>query len=219
MDLDFRARILAHRGYWKTEDEKNSLVAFDRALDLGFGIETDVRDHGGELVISHDVPVGSCMPFSEFLNLYSAKNATGCLALNIKADGLASRLVQELGNANVKNYFVFDASVPDFIQLAAAGLRSFIRLSDVEADLSLQGQAGGAWLDSMYNEYFPAEKLVWAKDQFEHVAVVSPELHRRPHLDAWNQWRMNVDFAEENTLMLCTDMPEAALQFFGEDND
>ena len=33
------AEILAHRGYWKNESEKNSKTAFERAFDNGFGIE------------------------------------------------------------------------------------------------------------------------------------------------------------------------------------
>jgi glycerophosphoryl diester phosphodiesterase len=51
-----RSRILAHRGYWLEPGEKNSLSAFRRAFEGGFGIETDIRDLDGELVVSHDPP-------------------------------------------------------------------------------------------------------------------------------------------------------------------
>lgn len=34
-------KIIAHLGYWIDEDEKNTLSAFSRALDNGFGIEID----------------------------------------------------------------------------------------------------------------------------------------------------------------------------------
>jgi hypothetical protein len=33
---------------------KKTLAAFERALQNGFGIETDFRDHNGKVVISHD---------------------------------------------------------------------------------------------------------------------------------------------------------------------
>ena len=49
-------KILSHRGFWREVAEKNKLVAFDYSFSLGFGTETDVRDFGGELVISHDIP-------------------------------------------------------------------------------------------------------------------------------------------------------------------
>ena len=53
--------ILAHRGFWKKESEKNTQIAFERAFDKGFGIETDLRDIKGEIVISHNMPVGGEM--------------------------------------------------------------------------------------------------------------------------------------------------------------
>ena len=49
-------KILAHRGFWADEEEKNTLSAFGKAFDSGFGIETDIRDRNGELVISHNPP-------------------------------------------------------------------------------------------------------------------------------------------------------------------
>ena len=39
----FNIKILAHRGFWKEETEKNTKIAFERAFNSGFGIETDPR--------------------------------------------------------------------------------------------------------------------------------------------------------------------------------
>jgi glycerophosphoryl diester phosphodiesterase len=50
-------KIIAHRGMWFNKHEQNTLVAFERALENGFGIETDFRDFNGSLVISHDLPL------------------------------------------------------------------------------------------------------------------------------------------------------------------
>ena len=36
-------KIIAHRGYWLIDDEKNTELAFERALRANFGIETDLR--------------------------------------------------------------------------------------------------------------------------------------------------------------------------------
>ena len=51
--------ILSHRGYWKSEEERNQEVAFHHSFDLGYGTETDIRDIQGKLVISHDMPQGN----------------------------------------------------------------------------------------------------------------------------------------------------------------
>ena len=51
-----RCNILAHRGVWGSKEEQNSRSAIKHALAGGFGIETDIRDHDGQVVLSHDVP-------------------------------------------------------------------------------------------------------------------------------------------------------------------
>ena len=48
-------KILCHRGAWKFETEKNSVAAIKKAVSLGYGFESDIRDYRGELVISHDI--------------------------------------------------------------------------------------------------------------------------------------------------------------------
>lgn len=40
-------QILSHRGYWKSMEEKNSIIAFDRSFFSLYGLETDLRDMGG----------------------------------------------------------------------------------------------------------------------------------------------------------------------------
>ena len=111
---------------------------------MGFGIETDVRDMGGELVISHDIPHGPCFSFDAFLGLYREAQSSAWLALNIKADGLSQLIRDALEAHSVSNYFVFDASVPDFMGAAKAGLNSYLRLSDVEADETLADMEPGS---------------------------------------------------------------------------
>ncbi|MBT0757026.1 hypothetical protein KJQ83_07365 [Campylobacter upsaliensis] len=40
-------QILAHRGFWREKKEQNSLASLAKAFEMGFGIETDLRDGGG----------------------------------------------------------------------------------------------------------------------------------------------------------------------------
>ena len=75
--------ILAHRGCWGNEEEKNTLNAFKKAFELGFGVETDLRDICGKIVISHDMPKGNELSFEDLLIEMNGRNLP--LALNIKA--------------------------------------------------------------------------------------------------------------------------------------
>ena len=57
-------RIIDHRGEWCTSSNQaentalqNSKVSFLRSFQKGRGVEFDVRDYNGDLVISHDVKI------------------------------------------------------------------------------------------------------------------------------------------------------------------
>ena len=47
--------IIAHRGFWKSIEEKNTFDALEKAIKEGYGFETDFRDCGGQILISHNL--------------------------------------------------------------------------------------------------------------------------------------------------------------------
>jgi glycerophosphoryl diester phosphodiesterase len=55
---------LAHRGLWHDKSEQNTLLAIEASWESGFGIETDIRDQLGKVVISHDPPGSSVLEAS-----------------------------------------------------------------------------------------------------------------------------------------------------------
>ena len=63
--------ILSHRGCWNRDSEKNSIKAFEASFSLGFGVETDLRDYNGEIVISHEIPDEECMSVDNFFKIYN----------------------------------------------------------------------------------------------------------------------------------------------------
>jgi hypothetical protein len=216
-------QIISHRGYWLDENEKNTLPAFARSFQAGFGVETDVRDFRGELVISHDIATDSFganhVSFSDFMALYEKSGNNVPLALNIKADGLQDLLGGYLQRHLVHNYFVFDMSVPEMVGYMNKGFRFCTRQSEYETMPVLSGKACGIWLDSFEQEGFSAENLknCILSGPEKLVCIVSPELHQKPHLAAWESIK-EICFGKERagtgTLMLCTDIPEEARRFF-----
>ena len=123
-------RIISHRGFWKTPSEKNTVVAFQRSFDLGFGLETDLRDHMGQLVISHDIVNNGEISFSNLLSL--SEKYKLLLALNIKSDGLAKLVSKAMIGYDRKNWFVFDMSIPDHLQYNKLGTNVYCRSSEYE---------------------------------------------------------------------------------------
>jgi hypothetical protein len=204
--------ILAHRGLWIDPSQKNTRAAFQAAFLQGFGLETDIRDQDGRLVISHDPPTGDTMSFEDLLALYGKYGRPGQLAINIKADGL-SRLVSEALDARgITNAFVFDMSVPDALHYCRLGsVPVFTRQSEFEMEPSLYDRAAGVWLDAFERDWINSEVIRRHRLGGKKVALVSPELHGRTHEAQWREW---AGYAKDPGVMICTDFPVHAREVF-----
>ncbi len=203
--------ILSHRGYWKTPEEKNSVIAMERSFSMGFGTETDVRDYKGELVISHDIPDESAISFRQFLDIYSQYDKNLYLALNVKADGLQAKMKNILEEYKLKNYFVFDMSVPDGLIYLKHNMNAFTRQSEYEKEPSFYDKARGVWLDCFEGDWIDQDVINGHLSNQKMVCVVSPDLHKREHLNVWKKY---LPLRQKNNFFLCTDYPEEAKIFF-----
>lgn len=206
--------IISHRGYWKSEEEKNKKISFDRSFKLGFGTETDIRDYMGKLVISHDIADETCMCIDEFFKIYNDNsNLDLMLALNIKSDGLQVKLKEKLLKYGIKKYFVFDMSIPDTIGYLKNNLITFSRQSEYEEIPAFVNECQGIWLDAFNSTWYDSKMLSNHINNGKNVAIVSPELHKRNHLELW-EFLKNNKFDQSYNIILCTDLPEEAIEFF-----
>lgn len=207
--------IISHRGYWKKIDEKNQLISFERSFSYGFGTETDIRDCNGELVISHDLPLigNNNISLDQFFSLYNNYKLESVLALNIKSDGLQEQLKEKLVHYDIKNYFVFDMSIPDTRGYIRNDLNIYTRLSEIETTLIYGEIVKGVWLDAFEGLWYNQDFILNILSKNIKIAIVSFELHRRNHLDHWKWIKENEIHLQEN-IILCTDIPEDAKAFF-----
>ena len=203
--------IISHRGYWIKAEEKNTSLAFTRSFQMGFGTETDVRDHNGAIVIAHDIPSPENIPLASFLELYATSGLP--LALNIKADGLQQILKQFIDRYQVTNYFVFDMSIPDMLLYLKMGMPVFFRQSEFEPITELYHDCKGVWLDAFKSTWYDENVISQHLMNKKQVAIVSDELHKR---DFSAQWKMlkEMDCIQNEHLILSTDFPEKAAEYF-----
>lgn len=210
-------RILCHRGLWATRAEQNTLDAIRAAWKQGWGVETDVRDLDGELVVSHDPPTGGTLPFRELIEAWVADGSGTTLALNIKADGLAPLVAAATVGVDMSDHFVFDMSVPDQLSWTAPGppaVPVYTRWSDIERQPILDQQTSGIWLDAFHDDgWWSAEQLLQHLALGLAVAIVSPELHGRRPDPVWERLRA-LGLHTHPGLSVCTDEPELAERFF-----
>lgn len=205
--------IISHRGYWKTEGEKNTVAAFQRSFDLGFGTETDFRDSLGQLVVSHDPPLSGVLSADDFFRLYREYEGEFPLALNVKADGLQKMFGNLLSTYNIKNHFFFDMSVPDALQYIKEGLRVYTRQSEWETQPSFYKEAAGVWIDMFFGDWITEDVIISHTRASKEICLISPEIHGRDHRPFWERLcQMDATILQKVTI--CTDRPEEAKRSF-----
>jgi hypothetical protein len=206
--------IISHRGFWKTEEEKNEQISFERSFELGFGTETDIRDYMGQLVISHDIPNENNLNIDDFFKTYKTfSNPDLLLALNIKSDGLQIKLKEKLSEFGINNYFVFDMSIPDTLGYLQNKLNTYSRQSEYEPIPAFIDQCQGIWLDAFETRWFNDDVIISHIQNGKKVVIVSSELHKKNHLELW-EYLKNKNLHQFENLILCTDLPVDAFKFF-----
>lgn len=186
------------------------MPALALALENGFGIETDIRDHHGKLVISHDMPRGDEPTLRDLLKLHARSPKRPRLALNIKADGLQQALKNDLQDFATENYFVFDMSIPDMLSYADASMLLYCRLSEYETELPLLDSAVGVWLDAFHKEWMTPADINGLLARGKRVCLVSSELHGRDFRACWSLAKA----LDRKGLEICTDHPFEAKEYF-----
>lgn len=202
--------VIAHRGWWRVPEEKNTREALDRAFAQGFGVETDLRDLDGRVVVSHDPPRRGALDLEDLLALHDRAGRTTTLALNVKADGLLPLLDEQAPDLASRKHFFFDMSVPDMLSYVRAERRVFTRRSEIETAPALLDACDGVWLDAFDGDWFTTDDVRALLDAGKQVCVVSPELHGRPHRVLWQD--VLVPLVHVPGLSICTDHPQEAAE-------
>ena len=210
--------ILSHRGFFSHSCEQNTLLAFKRAIDFGFGIETDLREHNGQLIICHDLLPINCSPilFSSLIKLLKFSSHPFKIALNIKSDGLLDLIKSELLGSGLNNldFFVFDMSIPETIKYMNSSIPFYSRISEYELHPQFLSKARGLWIDNFTGSFSQTLYALKYLDLGFFTTIVSSELHLRDHLILWSQLKQSGLYLHP-CFQLCTDYPIHAANFFG----
>ena len=190
--------ILAHRGEWNKAVPANSAASLSNAILHGFGIETDIRDFRGELIVSHDPCVNQeydC--FDKFLSRDSR------IAINIKSDGLLPKLEPMKALIVDSQSFVFDCSFPELLKFRRAGIPHAIRISEFEREL--YWEPNYIWLDAFESDWWLEDAATLKTIERIPTIVVSPELHKRDFSKVWDKVLTLRSVGIE--ISVCTDFP------------
>jgi glycerophosphoryl diester phosphodiesterase len=220
--------ILAHRANLEGPNPKseNSLTATQRALELGFGIETDLRrDADGRFYISHDRQHRTEEnDFGRFSKLFQKFNEQ-VIAMNVKELGYEKDLIGlQTSGAMGRHSFYFDfellePATPGRTQkvmsaLSGAGrIEMAARLSDRNEPLDqcLSIPANIVWTDEFDSLWLTREHVDAIHAAERQVYAISPEIHGFKKAAQLQRWH---EFQEWGVDGLCTDNGLEARAFF-----
>lgn len=201
--------IYAHRGMWHLKEEQNSKKSIEDCSPHGFGLETDFRSFNGNLIISHD-PQKESDPL--VVSELSFNNLP--VAMNIKEDGLLDDYADFLRINKNEHSFLFDGSIPEMIKIKERGLPHALRLSEFERDLPWESNF--VWVDAFISEWWIGDPLIINLMESKFLVFVSPEIHQREYINAWQYFKQIVHIGKAN-FGICTDFP-ITLQDYLNDN-
>lgn len=161
--------IIAHRRNTRT---------LLRDTPVHYGVEVDIRSQGQTLIIHHD-PFAEGEDFEAWLQDYRH----GTLILNVKEEGLETRLLALMASAGIQNFFFLDQSFPFLIKTSRTGeRRCALRISEFEAAqtaINLAGQVDWLWVDCFTRYPLDAVQMRELAHAGFKVCLVSPELQGR----------------------------------------
>jgi glycerophosphoryl diester phosphodiesterase len=222
--------ILAHRANLTGPKSvvENSLSACGRALELGFGLETDLRrDAQGMFYISHDphprTAENSLEKYTELFRKYSRAE----LAINVKELGYEAELIELMksGRLGARSFYfdfeLLEKKTPGAAQRklkslpGGADVRVASRLSDRHEPLSqclaIPGEV--VWGDEFDTLWLTANEVKQVKAAGRLSYVISPEIHGFDPAAMRRRWQ---DFKDWGVDGVCTDYALAAREFFGQ---
>jgi hypothetical protein len=172
-----------------------------------YGVEVDIRSHGEQLVIHHDPFVGG-PSFDQWIASYRH----GTLILNVKEEGLESRLSALMDAHGIEDYFFLDQSFPFLVKSARAGeRRCAVRVSEfesIETALTLAGKVDWIWVDCFTRFPLSAADGVRLKDAGFKLCLVSPELQGREPVREIAELKHTLDALGIVADAVCTKRPD-----------
>ena len=207
-------KIISHRGIWKKIKDQNKIDSLLKSIDLGYGIEFDVRDYNSKIVISHDLPNKSSPKLEDLFKKINYKGVY--LLINIKSDGLQAKLNNLIKKYKINNYFVFDMSIPDTLIYIKYKIKFLIRISEFENNIELINKSSGLWIDHFKSSRFNFDYITSFIKYRKKIFIVSPELHKKKFINNWKILK-NIENKFPNLqIYLCTDYPNKADKFFND---
>ena len=140
------------------------------------GIEFDIRDTGGEIVVQHD-PFLSGQLFTDFLKFCPPNKF---YIVNVKSEGIERRAIAALEACRITQFFLLDCSIPMMVRLGKEGERRLaVRFSEYESLATVEAMAPfvtWVWVDVFTQLPLTSFVETRLRNNGLKLCLVSPEL-------------------------------------------
>ena len=185
-------KILSHRANVEGSDKyrENRAIACTECLNLGFGLELDVRNYMNSLYAKHDLVMSQGE--QSWLELVTVISSYPNLpvAINIKDTGAERAIINSIRNLDKNSVFLFDLEL-------VVGIEKYNELSSVYHELdprmniamrvsdrgetierAVKSQNTVVWLDEFDSFWVSHDTLEELTKAGKIVYVVAPDLHK-----------------------------------------
>jgi hypothetical protein len=140
------------------------------------GIEFDIRDTGGEIVVQHDPFLGGQL-FTDFLKFCPSNKF---YIVNVKSEGIERRAIADLEAHGITQFFLLDCSIPMMVRLGKEGERRLaVRFSEYESLATVEAMApfvSWVWVDVFTQLPISSFVEICIRNRGLKICLVSPEL-------------------------------------------
>lgn len=162
--------FIAHR-----VNELNETIAAN-VFGTADGIEFDIRDTGGDIVVQHDPFLGGQL-FSDFLKFCPSNKF---YIVNVKSEGIEQRAIADLEAHGITQFFLLDCSIPMMVKLGKMGERRLaVRFSEYESLATVEAMApfvSWVWIDVFTQLPLTSFVETLLRNRGLKLCLVSPEL-------------------------------------------
>jgi hypothetical protein len=147
-------------------------------IPLNIGIEFDVRDSGGKIIVTHDAFTDG-QEFEEFISNIHKR----FLIINVKSEGIETNILNILKKYVFEDFFFLDCSFPAIMKLSRMGeKRIALRFSEFESieNISLMAnKIQWVWVDCFSRSPLTKDISDYIHSLELKICIVSPELQGR----------------------------------------
>jgi glycerophosphoryl diester phosphodiesterase len=220
--------LLSHRGNRIGIDHstENSLPSIKQSLQLGFGIETDIRRNScGNFYISHDPTPWDAENDATTHAMIWSEAPQSEIALNVKELGYENELIHFIHLHHLEDrLFLFDFELLEArpgetatkIHAIAPTIRLAARVSDRYGESIRQAASITAasiiWLDEFDSLWVTSREIARLRQLDRTIYAISPEIHGFSIEETEMRWRQFQDWGVHG---ICTDYPIRAREILG----